>query len=308
MIKKVSLLGLAGALVLAAAAVPGMLPRMARAAGRRPLGLQLFTVMVDLERDFAGTLAAVSAIGYREVETIGAFGRDPTWVREQLDKAGLTSPSQHLVPGDLYDVFNRFTHREMAVEEVKRRWMEVMSPERVEPIIDEGAKRAQVLGQKYIAWQIIWPEQMATRAELDNFCKAMNRAGDICSAAGLTFCFHNHSDEFAKKDGYVPYDVIIESTDPARVKFELDFYWATKGGADPADYFRRYPGRFVQCHLKDSTAAGDFATVGKGIVDFPKLIAAARSAGIEHFYVEYDRSDDPMRAVRESWDYLKPLF
>src|ERR1700754_1042612 len=76
--------------------------KLAQAAAHRPIGLQLFTVMANLEQDFAGTLKTVAQIGYREVETIGAFGRDPKMVRHLLDEYGLVTPSQHLVPGNLY--------------------------------------------------------------------------------------------------------------------------------------------------------------------------------------------------------------
>jgi sugar phosphate isomerase/epimerase len=183
-----------------------------------------------------------------------------------------------------------------------------MAIERVEPIIVEAAARARQLGQRYLVWQIIWPEQMATRELLDAFCRAMDRAGQLCAAEGLVFNFHNHADEMAPRWGIVPYDVIIESTDPALVKLELDAYWVTKGGGDPVSYLARYPGRYVQSHLKDATPTGDFATVGQGVVDFPALLAAARHAGVEHAYVEYDRSDDPMRAVRDSARYLQPLL
>src|SRR5690349_7286195 len=79
--------------------------RLAHAAAHRPIGLQLFTVMANLEQDFEGTLKAVAQIGYKEVETIGAFGRDPRLVCTLLDKYGLVTPSQHLVPGKLYELF-----------------------------------------------------------------------------------------------------------------------------------------------------------------------------------------------------------
>src|ERR1700722_7334524 len=162
------------------------------AAPAHALGLQLFTVMTLLEKDFEGTLKAIADIGYKEVETIGSFGRQPRQVRSLLDKYGLVSPSQHLVPGSLYDGFARFTRHELTVEEVKRQWLREMSVERVTPIIEEGIARARVLGQKYLVWQIIWPEQMATRELMEQFCRAMNSAGEICAKSGLGFNFHNN--------------------------------------------------------------------------------------------------------------------
>lgn len=278
-------------------------------ASRRPaLGLQLFTVMSELERDFEGTLATVARLGYREVETIGSFGRDPAELRRILDRHGLKTPSQHLVPGTLYEVFAKFVARELSFDQVKELWLQQMSLDRVRPIIQEAAVRAHALGQQYVVWQIIWQEQMRDRASLDAFCAALNEAGRVCASEGLTFNFHNHSDEFKPVDGVVPYDYILEHTDPKLVQLELDSYWVVNAGHDPVAYLQKHAGRYVQCHLKDRAPNGDFATVGQGTVDFGALLAAARKHGVKHFYVEYDRSDDPMRAVRDAARYLKRWF
>ena len=277
-------------------------------AAHQPLGLQLFTVMVQLEADFEGTLKSVADTGYREVETIGTFGRDPKKVRDLLDKHGLVSPSQHLVPGHLYDVFLRFTRKQISYDEIHALWLKEMTVDKVTPIIEEGIARAKIMGQQYLVWQILWPEQMQTRPAVDAFCRALDTAGSLCAKAGLTFNFHNHSDEFKPREGFVPYQVILDTTDPKNVKFELDVYWAIRAGRDPIDYLTRYSGRYVQLHLKDATASGDFATVGKGVIDFPPILRAARAAGIKHYYVEYDRSDDPMAVTREAFAYLNPLM
>jgi sugar phosphate isomerase/epimerase len=283
-------------------------PALAQAAAHRPIGLQLFTVMANLEQDFEGTLKTVARIGYREVETIGAFGRDPQLVRDLLDKYGLVTPSQHLVPGRLYDLFNQFVQHQVSGPEIQKLWQETMAIGRIKPVIEEGIERARVLGQKYLCLQIIWPEQMATRELMDEFCKGLNTAGDLCAKAGLVFNFHNHSDEFEPVNGYVPYDLIVKNTDPQTVKLEMDMYWISHAGQDPLKYLADNPGRYKQCHLKDSTPAGDFATVGKGTLNFPRLLAAARKAGIEHYYVEFDRSKDPMQVTRDSYDYLKTVM
>lgn len=267
---------LAGSGVLAASHAFGA----AAEAGPFTPGLQLFTVRAHLEQDFEGTLRAVADIGYREVETIGAFGRDPAWVRDVLGECGLVTPSQHLMSGEL-------------------------SIDRIDSNIGQAVARASVLGQRYIVWPVIGPEQMATRQLTLDFARAMNRAGEICAKAGLVFCFHNHAAEMKRAGGFVPYDLILENTDPAAVKLQIDFYWAHKAKADIAGYFAKWPGRFVQSHLKDATADGDFTTLGAGVLDFPALLAQARKAGIRHQYVEIDSSADPMRAIRESFFHLE---
>jgi sugar phosphate isomerase/epimerase len=293
-------LALGGSLGTLAWAAAGAVPRR--------LGLQLFTVMVPLERDFAGTLRGVAAMGYKEVETVGTFGRDPAYVREMLDRSGLVSPSQHLMPGDLYATFNGFTQGRISAPEAHRRFLELMSIEHVTPIIEEGIARAQILGQKYIVWQAFLPEQMANRELLNRFCRAMNTAGELCANAGLEFNFHNQSAEFVPVNGYVPYAVVVENTDPRTVGLELDVFWAFAAKADPIAYFDRYPGRYRQCHLKDGTADGQLTSVGHGVVDFPAVLSAAAKAGVRHYYVEYDRAADPMKETRLFYDYLQRLM
>lgn len=281
--------------------------RRATAGTAVPLGLQLYTVMPLLERNFDETLGLVAQIGYREVETIGAFGRDPAEVRDLLDKHGLRSPSQHMVPGTLYDVFNKLTRKEISLDDASRIWRQQMAPERVEPIMQESILRAKAMGQKYIVWQILWPEQMRTRADLEKFCSALNKGGEMCAREGHVLNFHNHSAEFKTHDGLVPYDFILANTEPRWVKFEMDLYWAVNGGVDPVDYFQRHRGRFRQCHLKDGTAGGEITVVGEGIMKFKPLIEAARAAGVEHYYVEQDGAADPLKASRQAYGYLKNI-
>lgn len=277
----------------------------ATAQRRRPLGLQLYTVMSALEQDFAGTLKQVADIGYTEVETIGSFGRDPAYVRDMLDQHGLSSPSQHMVPGDLYDVFKRLVNGQMTFAAASEHWRNLMSVDRVEPVMADCIASAKALGQKYVCWQILWKEQMATRALLERFCQALNQAGQLCAEAGLVLNFHNHADEFERHDGVVPYDFILEHTDPKWVKFELDMYWTVKAGRDPRDYFKRHPGRYTQCHLKDGTAAGQITVVGEGIVKFEPLLQAARAAGVQHYYVEQDGAANPLQASKQAYQYLR---
>lgn len=260
-------------------------PALAAARPPHAIGLQLYTVLEPLEKDFEGTLKGIAAMGYREVETLSAFGRDPRHVRELLDSHGLNSPSQHLEAGDLRT-----------------------APDRMEPIVEEGIARARILGQKYLVLPIVWPEQVATRELMEGFCKALNLAGELCASAGLEFNFHNHSTEFEPVNGYVPYERILKDTDPGKVKLEMDVYWFAHAKQDPLKYLAAHPGRYRQMHLKDATSAGGFAAVGKGVLNFPALLRAAQDSGVEHYYVECDSAADPMQVTRDSYDYLKTIL
>ena len=150
----------------------------------------------------------------------------------------------------------------------------------------------------------------ARRKTLDDYKRvgeAFTRVGAQARAAGLRFAYHNHAFEFAPLEGRVPYDVLLESTDPAMVEFELDLYWITDGGGDPLAYFRRWPGRFPLVHIKDKAADGKMVDVGAGGIDWKAILHQRKEAGIRHAFVEHDDPPDPFASVGASYAYLKQL-
>jgi hypothetical protein len=185
----------------------------AHASRLRVIGIQLYTVRDLLQRDFEGTLARLAAIGYREVEFAGYFGRSAQAVRAALQTAGLDAPSVH-VP----------------IEAARTDWPRAL-------------EAAHVAEHKYLV--VAWlPEH--DRASLDRYravADLFSRVGEQARAAGLRFAYHNHDFEFARLEGRLPYDVLLERCDPRYVAFEMDLYWITKGRQDPLDYFARWPSR-----------------------------------------------------------------
>jgi len=134
-----------------------------------------------------------------------------------------------------------------------------------------------------------------------NMAAQMNDMGAKAKAAGLQYAYHNHNFEFEKMpDGNPGYDVLLKETDPALVKFEIDCGWMVVAGSDPVAYFHKYPGRFRMLHIKDfqpvpkpsislrGPERPQGADLGKGFVDYTKIFASARAAGIEHIFVEQE--------------------
>jgi sugar phosphate isomerase/epimerase len=276
----------------------------ARTPDSRAIGLQLYTVIPQLERDFEGTLAAVSRIGYTEVETMGAFGRDPAFVREALARFGLKSPSQHIVSPALYDIVKRSVIGELSGPETVRLLTTGLATGEMTKLVEEAIETAKALGQQNVVWPACWKPQIATREAQLQFADALNRAGKACAKAGLKFGFHNHGEELVAVDGVVPYDVLLENTDPREVLLEMDVYWMRWGKKSPIEYLQRYGGRYAQLHLKDARSDGKFAAMGAGVIDFPPILAAARKAGVGHFYVEQNSPTDALGAIATSFSYL----
>lgn len=265
-------------------AAPFAAPRSLRALGSPPasldkIGLQLYTVRQAMEQSVERTLLQVAEIGYKEVEFAGYFNRPPRAIRQLLDRNDLKAPSAHVG----LDVLRTGWYRRLnEAAEMGHKWLVVPSlPESERDSLDAIRRTAELL----------------------------NRAATDAKTYKIRVGFHNHDVEFTEVEGRRIFDVLLEETDAELVDFEMDLYWITKAGADPFDYFARFPGRFPLVHVKDSSGAPAhrMTEVGKGAIDFKRLFAARRQAGMKHFFVEHDNPADPMASVGTSFRYLDSL-
>jgi sugar phosphate isomerase/epimerase len=131
-----------------------------------------------------------------------------------------------------------------------------------------------------------------------------NKVGEAFKQAGVVFGYHNHSFEFEKYEDSNGLEVLLNETQPDLVKFQLDLYWAVKGGADPVTFIEKYPGRFCSFHIKDAAEDLEQTTVGTGIVPFEGVFKIKGKSGATHFFVEDERTDDPFGNVEAAFNYL----
>lgn len=242
------------------------------------IGVQLYTVRDEMEKDVAATLAKVAQIGYREVEFAGLFNHSAKEIRGILDSNGLSAPSSHVPYASL-----------------GADWPKMLDD-------------AKALGQTYIVCPSI---DDSVRNQPDGWKKAaeaFNHAGEASKKVGITFGYHNHTPEFDKTaEGKMPYDILLTETDPKLVTMEMDLYWITKAGQDPLHYFDKYPGRFALVHVKDMKKDGSMTSVGDGAIDFKKIFAQSDQAGIKHYFVEHDDPKSPFDDIRASFEHLRKL-
>ena len=249
------------------------------------IGLQLYTLRDDLSKDLMGTLKKVSAIGYKEVELFGYsdgkfFGKTPKEFKAILNDLGLDPVSGHYGAGVEFKT---------AKGTLSNNWQQA---------VDDAAE----IGQKYAVCAYLTESERKTIDQYKSYVDLFNKSGEVAKKAGLQFGYHNHDFEFKKIDGQLPYD-LIASTDPNLVKLELDLYWIVKAGLDPVDLFKKYPGRFPLWHVKDMDKSDQsFAEVGTGSIDFKKIFAARKLAGLTHFFVEQDVAKrPPLEAIEISF-------
>ncbi len=273
-----------------------------------PAGIQLYAVREPLAKDAPGTLKALRRIGFQEVESAGTAGHAPNEFRAMVQDAGLKMPSAHVemhMENDLGPVLAEANALgvQFAVSSFLRK---LNDPGRMS--LGNSTARQATLPAMGVDGFL----RMAAR---------MNEIGKAAKAAGLTYAYHNHNFEFEKlPDGSLGYDLLLEKTDAALVKFEVDCGWMVIAGANPINYFRRYPGRFRMIHVKDfqpSAPTTDLVgpgrpkgvELGRGFIDYRPIFAAAQKVGVEHAFAEQEApySRPQLESAQVSFDYLKAM-
>lgn len=275
-------MGLGGALALTQ--LPADVLAAARAT-KLPVGFQTFPVRDKMGKDLAGTLKAMADLGYTHAEMcypidyagIGyGFMKDmtPADIKKTFNDNGLTVTSSHFGMGGL-------------------------SPEK----IDASIEWAKGLGLTQMICSTFW---LPKTAKLDDYykeCDKLNKAAEKIKAAGMQAGFHNHDMEFHEIDGKLIYDELLSHLDPNLVKLQFQTQVITLG-YKAADYFKKYPGRFISSHLSDWTADKKEVPIGSGVIDWKEFFAAAKKGGVKNIFVEEEANPENMRT---SATYIKNL-
>lgn len=283
----------------------------------REIGIQLFTLREQLAQGALQTIGRVAAIGYDHVETfdpeISETGQVSFWglplsdLQLILDDNGLQTHSGH------YDLSD-FLSADNGDDELLKTYIET----------------AALLGQKFLIAPV--PPMMAIdRLNRDDYlfmAEQLNKGGELAAKSGIQIGYHNHFWEFRPfTNGTKGLDILIESTQPDLVVFELDLFWTEKSGVDSTKYFNQYPGRFPLWHIKDMDRENtapvigseldtlsvmkilphiSYTEVGTGAIDFGRILADADTAGMKYAYVEQDViTIDPFTSVKQSHQYVR---
>jgi sugar phosphate isomerase/epimerase len=280
----------------------GLIAPLARQTGSRPgaaaagkfrsmggvLGLQLYSLRRQLEKDVPGTLAMVRDWGLTEVETAGFYGRSAAGFAEELKRAGLTARSAHAGYELLRDKFAQVVAdaKALGVQYVTTAWIPHEGP--------FGHEHAERAAAHFTGW-----------------AQALKREG-------LGFMYHLHGYEFAAGPKGNHLDTILQATPADAVQFEMDVFWVVRGGGDPVAILAANKGRFAALHLKDmakGTKTGDSTgaapentnvALGTGMIDYPAVLRAARESGTKLYYIE-DESETVVEQVPQTLAFLGGL-
>jgi sugar phosphate isomerase/epimerase len=251
---------------------------------KKDIGLQLWSVREDMQKDPVLTMDSLGKTGYTFVEAANYsqgkfYGMLPADFKALVEKNHMRFLSSHTslpVP-------------DSASWESAMAWWDTCI-----------AAHADA-GVRFIVQPSMDSIGYSSLAGLQRYCDYFNAVGRKCKDKGIQFGYHNHSGEFAELEGQTIYDYMLQHTDSSLVFFQSDLYWMTQGGKNPVDYFTRYPGRFKLWHVKDEKELG-----ASGKMDFKTMYENASLAGLLYSIVEQEAfTTTPMEGVKASLEYLQ---
>ncbi len=250
--------------------------------GKTQIAAQLYTLrdFIKTPEDIAKSMARVRDIGYEAVQISGMGPIDPTECRKIMDDNGLIVAATHTGFDRLRD------ETEAAVED------------------------HHILGCKYPAIGGMPAEYRVGAEGYLRFAKEGTEVGKKLAASGLTFGYHNHSFELERFGDRTGLRILYEESDPQYFTGEIDTYWVQHGGGDPAAWIRKLAGRMPLVHFKDMRIRDgqqQYAEVGEGNLNWPNILEACRTAGVEWYIVEQDQcyERDPFDSLKLSLENLK---
>jgi sugar phosphate isomerase/epimerase len=244
-------------------AATGLVPAGLRAAEgglskKIPIGLQLYSVRRQCEKDLPAVLKAVGEMGYQGVEFAGYYGRTAEELRKLLDANRLVCCGTHIG---------------------------------VETLLGDALKKTiefnKTLGNKYlIVPGMPGPRTGSRQAWLDN-AKLFNELADKVKGLGMRVGYHAHGGDFKKYDGETAWDILYSNAKP-EVVMQLDTGNCLDGGGDPVAVLKKFPGRATTIHLKEFGGEAR-AVIGEGVVKWKEIFELCEAGGTEWYIVEHER-------------------
>jgi sugar phosphate isomerase/epimerase len=248
-----------------------------------PIGCQTWPVREMIAKDFPGTIEQLASAGFQSIELCSPVGYadsgfadlakyTPAQLRGILSDSGVTCVSSHFGIKELRD------NQDGRIAWAK----EIGLTQMLVPSLDGPEK--------------------PTLDDLKRAADEYNRMGEKAAKAGIQQGLHNEEFELTTLRGKRTYDILFELLDPKLVKFQFQVS-TIANGYDAAEYFTKYPGRFISMHVQGwSAKTKTIVPVGQDTLDWKKIFSAAKTGGIKNYFVEMDL---PM--MRASVPYLRQL-
>jgi sugar phosphate isomerase/epimerase len=232
-----------------------------------PLGCQTWPVREGIAKDFPGTIKQLAAVGFHHIELCSPVGYDDSGfgglakykgseLRKMLNDWGVTCISSHFSMGEL-----------RKNQEERIAW-------------------AHDLGLTQMLVASLGGPEHPTLDDVKRAADEYNKMGENAAKAGIQQGLHNEGFETSSVDGRRTYDLLFGLLDPKLVKFQFQVS-TISDGFDAAEYFMKYPGRFISMHVQGWNAkTRKIVPVGQGTLDWKKIFSAAKTGGVKNYFVE----------------------
>jgi sugar phosphate isomerase/epimerase len=248
------------------------------------IGFQSWVVREDIEKDFIGTLKSMASLGYNQMELCSPVGY------KELGFGGLLKYSAKELKQVINNAGISCISSHYGFNELKKD-------------LQARIDFAKELG---LSQMILSSFGLPAKAIITDWLKAadeLNKIAEVAKKSDIQIGYHNHNEEFTKLEGQLIYEALLKQLDAELVKLQFQV-WVVSIGYTAADYFKKYPGRFLSAQLYYRTGtAEEQAVLGKGKVDWKGFFAAAKTGGLKNFYVEMDKP-----VLGESANYLKTIL
>ncbi len=245
-------------------ACAGCKPQKEQGKKRIPVGVQLYSVRHECEKDSPGTIEKVAKMGYEGVEFAGYYGRDAKTLRKLLDDAGLLCCGTHTQ-------------------------LDTLLGDNLPKTIEFN----KTIGNKFLIVPGLPEKYRSSRQAWLDTAKQFNKLSDKVKTHGMQVGYHNHGIEFKPLDGEMPWDTFFGKT-KKEVVMQFDTGNAMGGGGDPLVFLARYPGRATTVHLKAFSKAKPNAIIGDDELPWQKIFELCETiGGTEWYIVEYESDAYP---------------
>jgi sugar phosphate isomerase/epimerase len=263
------------------------------------VGLQLYSVRDEMQKDPLGSLKLLADMGYVYAEHANYvnrkfYGYSAQEFKKILDDLGLRMVSGHTVFG--------LEHWDDSLKDFTDVWKYTLED-------------AAVLKQQYVISPWMDEKMRNSYDSLKKYLDIFNKCGELCIKSGMKFGYHNHDFEFTQtfNDEKV-FDIMMKQIDPKLVVIQLDIGNLYNGGAIALDVVKQYPGRFENIHVKDEikTSGGaeeyESCILGEGIIKCREVVDLATKIGGTTCYIieqESYQGKKPMDCVKEDLAIMK---
>lgn len=243
-----------------------------------PIGLQLYSVRNQCEKDLPGVLRAVAKMGYQGVEFAGYYGRNAQELRKLLDENGLKCCGTHT-------------------------GLDTLTGDALKGTVEFN----KTLGNPFLIAPGLPGNRTSSAQALKETGKLFSELAEKVKGQKMRVGYHAHGGDFRKFDGQTAWDIIFSNAGPD-VVMQLDIGNCIGGGGDPIAILKKFPGRSATIHLKEHGGKAE-AVVGQGDVDWAEIFRLCETTGgTEWYIVEHERSaGSPMNNVRLCLENLRKM-